>query len=83
MLCWKKLFQKKITYLGEDTESGKLLYFKNLKQYATVDIKYFCITIKKIKDEFAKRFEQFKTNKSTLAFIVNPSNTNNTHEIWN
>ncbi|GBM63897.1 General transcription factor II-I repeat domain-containing protein 2A [Araneus ventricosus] len=29
---------------------------------------------------FAKRFEQFKTNKSTLAFIVNPLNTN-TNEI--
>lgn len=29
-----------------------------------------------MKDEFAKRFEQFKTNKSTLPFIVNPLNTN-------
>ncbi|GBN32778.1 hypothetical protein AVEN_85760-1 [Araneus ventricosus] len=33
-----------------------------------------------MKDEFAVRFEQFKTNKSTLAFIVNPLNTN-TNEI--
>jgi hypothetical protein len=33
-----------------------------------------------MKDKFAKRFEQFKTNKSILAFIVNPLNTN-THEI--
>ncbi|GFU88899.1 general transcription factor II-I repeat domain-containing protein 2B [Trichonephila clavipes] len=31
---------------------------------------------KKIKDEFADRFEQFKTNKATLAFIVNPLKTN-------
>ncbi|GBO24797.1 General transcription factor II-I repeat domain-containing protein 2A [Araneus ventricosus] len=31
-------------------------------------------------DGFAVRFEQFKTNKSTLAFIVNPLNTN-TNEI--
>ena len=30
----------------------------------------------KIKDEFADRFEQFKTNKTTLAFIVNSLNTN-------
>ncbi|GBN13348.1 hypothetical protein AVEN_231253-1 [Araneus ventricosus] len=29
---------------------------------------------------FAERFEQFKANKSTLAFIVNPLNTN-TNEI--
>ncbi|GBN43694.1 hypothetical protein AVEN_36855-1 [Araneus ventricosus] len=33
-----------------------------------------------MKDEFAERLEQFKTNKSTLAFIVNPLNTN-TNEI--
>ncbi|GFV44865.1 uncharacterized protein TNCV_1340731 [Trichonephila clavipes] len=31
---------------------------------------------KKIKDEFDDRFEQFKTNKTTLAFIVNHLNTN-------
>ncbi|GBN01958.1 hypothetical protein AVEN_92174-1 [Araneus ventricosus] len=29
-----------------------------------------------MKDGFAERFEQFKTNKSTLAFIVNPLDTN-------
>ncbi|GBM43128.1 hypothetical protein AVEN_178522-1 [Araneus ventricosus] len=33
-----------------------------------------------MKDEFAERFEQFKTNKITLAFIVHPLNTN-TNEI--
>ncbi|GBM83118.1 hypothetical protein AVEN_76568-1, partial [Araneus ventricosus] len=33
-----------------------------------------------MKDEFAERLEQFKTNKSTLAFIVNLLNTN-TNEI--
>ncbi|GBN94165.1 hypothetical protein AVEN_8942-1 [Araneus ventricosus] len=33
-----------------------------------------------MKDGFAERFKQFKTNKSTLAFIVNPLNTN-TNEI--
>ncbi|GBM09217.1 hypothetical protein AVEN_226714-1 [Araneus ventricosus] len=33
-----------------------------------------------MKDEFAERFEQFKTNKSTLAFIVNPLDAN-TNEI--
>ncbi|GBO42058.1 hypothetical protein AVEN_273689-1 [Araneus ventricosus] len=29
-----------------------------------------------MKDGFAERFKQFKTNKSNLAFIVNPLNTN-------
>ncbi|GBL60620.1 hypothetical protein AVEN_241788-1 [Araneus ventricosus] len=33
-----------------------------------------------MQDGFAERFEQFKTNKSTLAFMVNPLNTN-TNEI--
>ncbi|GBN62752.1 hypothetical protein AVEN_33725-1 [Araneus ventricosus] len=33
-----------------------------------------------MKDGIAERFEQFKRNKSTLAFIVNPLNTN-TREI--
>ncbi|KAL4154080.1 hypothetical protein QTP88_001913 [Uroleucon formosanum] len=78
-------FEKKLLIFSEDMESDKLLYFRNLKQYcdeanANIVINYFCITIKKMKNEFAKRFEQFKTNKSTLAFIVNPLNTN-THEI--
>lgn len=56
-----------------------------MKQYrdetnATIDTNYFSIAIIKMKDGFAERFEQFKTNKSTLAFIVNPLNTN-TNEI--
>ncbi|CAG9840148.1 unnamed protein product [Diabrotica balteata] len=46
------------------------------KTSATVDTNYFSTVTKKIKDEFAGRFEQFKTNKTTLAFIVNPLNTN-------
>ncbi|GBN67374.1 hypothetical protein AVEN_190702-1 [Araneus ventricosus] len=37
-------------------------------------------SFKKNEDGFAERFEQFKTNKSTLAFMVNPLNTN-TNEI--
>ncbi|GBO28996.1 hypothetical protein AVEN_133417-1 [Araneus ventricosus] len=37
-------------------------------------------SFKNMKDGFAERFEQFKTNKSTLAFIINPLNTN-TNEI--
>ncbi|GBM68420.1 hypothetical protein AVEN_216885-1 [Araneus ventricosus] len=78
-------FEKKLLLFVEDMESGKLLYFKNLKQYrnetiATVDTNCFSIALKNMKDGFAERFEQFKTNKSTLAFIVNTLNTN-TNEI--
>ncbi|GBM34826.1 hypothetical protein AVEN_208031-1 [Araneus ventricosus] len=66
-------------------ESGISLHFKNLKQYrnetnATIETNYFSIALKNMKDGFAVRFEQFRTNKSTLAFIVNPPNTN-TNEI--
>ncbi|GBP21821.1 SCAN domain-containing protein 3 [Eumeta japonica] len=57
------------------------LHFQFLKQYrdktsATFDTNYFSTDIQNIKDEFAGRFQQFKTIKTTLAFIVNPLNTN-------
>ncbi|GBO01174.1 hypothetical protein AVEN_143818-1 [Araneus ventricosus] len=69
----------------DDKESSKLLHFKNLKQYrietnATIEANYFSIALKNMKDGFAVRFEQFKTNKSTHAFIVNSLSTN-TNEI--
>ncbi|GBL91543.1 hypothetical protein AVEN_23610-1 [Araneus ventricosus] len=52
------LFRKKITSFVEDMESGKLLHFKNLKQYrdetnATIDTNYFSIALKNMKDGFA------------------------------
>ncbi|GBM70699.1 hypothetical protein AVEN_122474-1 [Araneus ventricosus] len=78
-------FEKKLLIFVEDMESGKLLHFKNLKPYcdetnATIDTNYFSIALKNMKDGFAERFEEFKTNKSTLAFVVNPLNSN-TNEI--
>ncbi|GBM59231.1 General transcription factor II-I repeat domain-containing protein 2A [Araneus ventricosus] len=77
--------EKKSLLFVEDVESGKFLHFKNLKQYrnetnATIEANYFSIALKNMKDGFAVSFEQLKTNKSTLAFIVNPLNTN-TNEI--
>ncbi|GBO12607.1 hypothetical protein AVEN_38441-1 [Araneus ventricosus] len=73
-------FEKNYFFLLK-TWRCKLIHFKNLKQYrdetnATIDTNYYSIALKNMKDEFAERFEQFKTNKSTLAFIVNPLNTN-------
>ncbi|GBO11094.1 hypothetical protein AVEN_67651-1 [Araneus ventricosus] len=47
------------------------------KKTATVK---FHANFKHLKDGFAERFEQFKINKSSLAFIVNPLNIN-TNEI--
>ncbi len=46
----------------------------------TFDTNYFSIALKNMKDGLAERLEQFKTNKNTLAFIVNHLSTN-TNEI--
>jgi hypothetical protein len=74
-------FENKLFHFVKDPESGKLLHFENLKQYrdetnATIDTNYFSMAINKMNNGFAEIFEQFKTNASTMAFIVNPLNTN-------
>ncbi|GBM45688.1 hypothetical protein AVEN_237924-1 [Araneus ventricosus] len=84
-LLFQEEYDLEANYLLKDMESGKLLHFKNLKQYrdetnATIGTNYFIIALKNMKDGFSEKFEQFKTNKSTLTFIVNPLNTN-TNEI--
>jgi len=78
-------FGKKLLLFVEDMESGRLPHFKNLKQYrgetnAIIGKNYFSIVLKNMKNGYAERFEHLKTSKSTLAFIVNPFNTN-TNEI--
>ncbi|KAF8771115.1 hypothetical protein HNY73_018569 [Argiope bruennichi] len=52
--------------------------FPILSHPKTIDTNYLSITLK-IKGR-SREIEQFKTNKSTLAFIVNPLSTN-TNEI--
>jgi hypothetical protein len=70
-------FENKLQVLAEDIEKGELLHFKHLKQYrdeksACFDTNYFSTVLRKMMNSFGERFQEFRANKATLAFIVRP-----------
>lgn len=74
-------FENKLQVFAEDVEKGEFLHFNYLKQYrdetsACLDANYFGTVLRKMKTSFSERFQQFRANKATLAFIVHPLKIN-------
>ena len=74
-------FKNKLQVFTEDIERGELFHFKNSRQYrdeksSSFDAIYFSSVLEKMKSSFGERFQQFRANKATLAFIVRPLKIN-------
>ena len=91
MFCDIKAFERRLEVFEEDIKSGKLKYFSNLKTHledsnSTVlsdgssskqeIFKEFSSIILTTKENFSKRFAQFRKMEKTLYFLTFPDKTN-------